>query len=501
MLYGAGFSLRNLLVKRRLKILFVTSELTPLVSTGGLADVAAALPRALHAQGCDVRVVMPRYRSIAGHYRGEPAGMCMADLGVKMEYGALRRTTAPGTKIPLYFIEHEGYFGRERPYGVGAYEYDDNAERFCFFSQAVLHGLAQNGWRPDVVHCNDWHTAPIPVFMRTRYRADAFWGRVPALFTIHNIAFQGRYSADKFASTGFEPWLFSPQYVECEGDMNLMKGAIAFATRLNTVSPRYAREIQTPEYGAGLDGMLRTRSGDLRGILNGVDYEHWNPATDPHIAANYDVDDLKGKAVCKRALQKTFGLPQRNAPVFGLVSRLYWQKGVDILADAMDRLAAMELQFVFLGAGDPELENRLADIARRHPDKVAARFSFDAPLAHQVQAGSDFFVMPSRYEPCGLSQLYSLAYGTVPVVRKTGGLADSVRDVNPVHWKRGDATGITFVPLTPEAILRAVRRAMELYADKKRLAKVRRAGMREDFSWDRSCREYIRLYEEAIAAA
>ncbi len=488
-------------MKRHLKILFVTSELAPLVSTGGLADVAAALPRALHDQGCDVRVVMPHYRSIASQHRGDPVAMCVADLGVKTAYGAMRRTVVPGTKIPLYFVEHEGYFGRERPYGVGAYEYDDNAERFCFFSQGVLHGIAQSAWKPDIVHCHDWHTAPIPVFMRTRYRADAFWSGVPALFTIHNIAFQGRYAAEKFACTGFEPWLFSPQYVEYEGDMNLMKGAIAFATRLNTVSPRYAREIQTLEYGAGLDGMLRTRSGDLRGILNGVDYEHWNPATDPHIVANYDVNNLMGKAACKRALQKAFGLPQCHAPVFGVVSRLYWQKGLDLLADAMDRLAAMNLQFVILGAGDPALESRLADVARRYPDKVAVRFSFDVPLAHQVQAGGDFFVMPSRYEPCGLSQLYSLAYGTVPVVRRTGGLADTVRNINPVHLKRGDATGITFVPLTPEAIVRAVGQAMELYADKKRLAKVRQACMREDFSWDRSCREYIRLYEEAIAAA
>lgn len=488
-------------MKRPLKILFVSAEMAPLISTGGLADVAAALPRALHAQGCDVRVAMPHYKSIPARYRGEPLGMCMADLGAKIEYGAIRRTTAPDTKIPLYFIEHDGYFGRERPYGVGAYEYDDNAERFCFFSQAVLHGISQNGWKPDIVHCHDWHTAPIPAFMKTRFRENAFWGKTPALFTIHNLAFQGRYGANKFASTGFEPWLFSPQYVEYEGDMNLMKAAIAFATRINTVSPRYAREIQTLEYGAGLDGMLRTRSGDLCGILNGVDYEHWNPAKDPHIPANYSADDMRGKERCKQELQKSLGLPQIDAPVFGVVSRLYWQKGLDLLANAMDQLATMDVQFIILGSGDPELENRLADTARKYPDKIAVRFSFDVPLSHQVQAGSDFFVMPSRYEPCGLSQLYSLAYGAIPIVRKTGGLADSVKDINPVHWKRGDATGIVFVPMTPEALLRAIDRAIALYGDKKRLAQVRAAGMREDFSWERSCRAYIRLYEEAIAAA
>jgi starch synthase len=485
-----------------LKILFVTSELAPLISTGGLADVAASLPQALKAQGHDVRIIMPCFGNIPLEYRGDPYCLCVAELGAKVQHGAMRVAAVPGTDIPLYLIEHEGYFGRERPYGVGAYEYDDNAERFCFFCLAALHAIPQTHWRPDIVHCHDWHTAPIPAFLRTRFQDDPFWGTIPTLFTIHNLAFQGRYGAAKFADTGMEPWLFQPNYVEYQGDMNLMKAAIVFSTKLNTVSPRYAKEIQTLEYGAGLDGVLGTRSADLHGILNGVDYTLWNPSTDAHLPANYDQRNLSGKQVCKKALQEAAGLPVNAAtPVIGIVSRLFWQKGLDLVVDALDRLAAYDLQLVVLGSGDPDLERRLTAAAQRYPDRIKVRLTFDVPLSHLVQAGSDFFLMPSRYEPCGLSQLYSMAYGTVPIVRRTGGLADSVRDINPVYRKHKNATGISFVPLTVDALVKSIRDAMRLYADKAAFATVQHAGMNEDFSWERSCRAYTDLYAEAIAAA
>ncbi len=488
-------------MSKSLKILFVTPELSPLVSTGGLAEVAGALPRALRAAGHDVRVIMPCYRDIPEESRGESYCLCEAELNGRKEYGNLRVSKVPDSDIPLYLIEHHGYFSREKPYGVGAYEYTDNAERFCFFCLAALHGIPQTQWTPDVVHCHDWHTAALPVFLRTRFAGHPFWGRVPTVFTIHNLAFQGRYGADKLGQTGLDPSLFHVGCLEYEGDLNLMKGAIAFSTKINTVSPRYAREIQTLEYGDGLDGMLRTRSGDVSGILNGVDYDIWDPETDPYIAANYSETELSGKAKCKAALQRRFNLPQIDVPLFGIVSRLYWQKGISLLADAMDAVTGMDAQLAILGTGDPDLESRLAHASHCFPGKVGLALKFDAALAHQVMAGSDFMLMPSRYEPCGLAQMYAMAYGAIPVVRRTGGLADSVRDYNLAHRRHGTATGISFVPMTPQALTRAMRRALDLYAAPEQLHGVRMACMREDFSWDRSCQDYVRLYREAMAVA
>lgn len=482
------------------KILFVTSELSPLISTGGLAEVAGSLPRALRAQGHDVRVIMPCYRGIPDRYRGEPYCLCEAELGEQTQYGQMRKSAVPDSDIPLYLIEHEGYFGREKPYGVGAYEYSDNAERFCFFCLAVLHAVPQLHWQPDVIHCHDWHTAALPVFLRTRYEASPLWGRTPTVFTIHNLSFQGRYGVDKLPSTGIDMGLFQDGRIEYQGDINLLKGAIAFSTKINTVSPRYAEEIQTLEYGDGLDGMLRTRAADISGILNGVDYDIWDPETDPHIPANYSETDLAGKAACKKALQATFGLPQRDVPLFGILSRLYWQKGLSLAADVLDLLVGMDAQLAVLGTGDPELEARFSQAAARYPENIGVALRFDVALSHQVLAGSDFLLMPSRYEPCGLAQMYAMAYGTVPIVRRTGGLADSVRDLNPVHRKHGNATGFSFVPMTSQALGRAVEEAVALFKKNTEFQKVRRADMAEDFSWDRSCQQYVELYREAVAS-
>ncbi len=485
----------------KMKVLFVTSEMTPLLTTGGLAEVAQALPRALQREGCDVRIVMPCYAAIPQAHHGQPYCMCVAEMGSKTEHGQLRVSTAPDSDIPLYLIEHEGYFGRKYPYGAGAYEYPDNAERFCFFSLALLHAIPQTGWVPDIIHCHDWHASPIPTFLRTRYAYDPIWGKTPVLFTIHNLAFQGRYDAEKYANTGLSRELFHPEALEYRGDMNLMKGAVAFSTKLSTVSPRYSREIQTLEYGCGLDGMLKSRSADLCGILNGVDYSLWSPATDPHLPANYTLKDMAGKKTCKQALQKAFGLPEEeDTPLFGIVSRLYWQKGLDLLAQAMEKLADESLQVVVLGTGDPSVEQQLAELGRRYPNKYGVRIEFDRALSHLVQGGSDFCVMPSRYEPCGLSQLYAMAYGTIPIVRRTGGLADSVRDMNAVHNRQGNATGIVFVPQTPAALARAMRRGLELYETPENFAAVQRTGMQEDFSWKRSCKAYLDLYKEAMQA-
>ncbi len=484
---------------KSLKILYACSELAPLVTSGGLGDVASALPRALHAQGHDVRVAIPCYRSIPPEHRGDQYCLCMADLGAKTQWGALRISTVPGSSIPLYLIEHDGYFGREHPYGHGAYEYEDNAERYCFFCLALLHAIPQTHWRPDIVHCHDWHTAPIPAYIKTRLAHTEAWRGMPSLFTIHNLAYQGRYKARFLENTGFSWDLFTPDCLEFHGDINLMKAGIAFATKINTVSPRYAQEILTPEFGEGLDGFLRTRRNSLHGILNGVDYTQWDPVSDPHIAAHYSALDLSGKAVCKRALQDELGLPPRNAPLFGMVSRLYWQKGLDLLVNAIPAMLQEDVQIVILGTGDPYYVEPLRRIEAAHPAHMRVLVKFDSALSHRIEAGSDFFLMPSHYEPCGLSQLYSLRYGTIPIVRETGGLADSVVPLAPSNIKKGKATGIVFQPKTPEAFLHAFRQAIELYRQPSVLNAVRLAGMKQDFSWERSSKAYVELYREAIA--
>ena len=483
-----------------LRILYVTSELDPLVSTGGLADVSNALPRALRAQGHDVRVALPCYDTIPPEFRGEERCMCVAALGSNTLHGALRVATVPETDIPLYLIEHNEFFSRGAPYGFGAYEFEDNAERFCFFSLAVLDGVAQTGWRPDIIHCNDWHTAAIPAYVKTRPLRDPAWQGLPTLLTIHNLSYQGRYPSAHLAGTGLNPELFTEDYLEFYGDINLMKVGIAFASKLNTVSPSYAKEIQTPEFGAGMDGFLRTRQKDLTGILAGVDYSVWTPAADPFLTTHYSAEDMSGKASCKAVLQGLFGLPEREeVPVFSMITRISWQKGIDILIEAAERMLAENLQVIILGTGDPFYEQALRDAMRRYPGKMAAMIRFDIPLSHLVEAGSDFFLMPSRYEPCGLSQMYSLAYGTIPVVHETGGLADSVRQVSKATLEDGSATGILFSPCDAETLTQAVRRAVKLYQDPATLQAVRLNGMRMDFSWGRAAAEYVALYRKAIA--
>ncbi len=482
-----------------LKILFACSELSPLVTSGGLGDVAAALPRALTALGHDVRIGLPCYRSLPSTVLGDPYCMCVADLGAKRAWGQMRVSKAPKTGIPLYLVEHEGYFGRERPYGTGAYEYDDNAERFCYFCLALMHGVAQTGWRPDVVHCHDWHTAAIPAYIKTRFAHTDAWRGMATLFTIHNLAFQGRYKAKYLPYTGLSPDLFTADCLEFHGDINLMKAGIAFASKVTTVSPRYAEEIQTPDFGEGLDGLLRARRNNLHGILNGVDYEEWNPRTDRHIAATYDSGDLSGKAVCKAALQRECRLPERDVPLIGMVTRLYWQKGIDLLVDALDDLLRRDIQLVILGTGDPHYEEILTEKMGARADKARLLLKFDIALSHRIEAGCDFFLMPSHYEPCGLIQLYSLAYGTVPIVRETGGLADSVCPISDANLRDGKATGIVFRPGTSQAVAGAVAQAADLFQDRDTLHAVRVAGMNEDFSWERSSKAYLELYRQAIA--
>lgn len=481
-----------------LKVLVVSSEVSPLLSTGGLADVSSSLPRALHGHGVDVRVAMPWYASVPREYGGEVGPLGVAHLAGRTEYGALRTSVLPESEIPLYLVEHEGYFGRSHPYRAGAYDYWDNCERFCFFGQALLTGLEGVGWIPDVVHCNDWHTAPIPILLKTFFAPGSPWHYRPSLFTIHNLAYQGRFGSDQFASTGFPAHVYGS--LEYYGDINLMKGAIIYADKLNTVSPRYAEEIQTMDFGAGLDGVLRTRHCDVSGVLNGIHYDYWSPSKDTHIVQRFSRKDKRGKVACKRHLQERFSLPERDVPLFGMVSRMDWQKGVDLLLEALPRVLDKDIQVLVLGTGNHDYERAFAEAAAYFHDKVRFVAEFNPPLSHAIVAGSDFFLMPSRFEPCGLSQMYSLAYGTVPIVRHTGGLVDSVIDTTRLTLLRKEATGLVFGSPSATALADCMLRAVRLHADKKSFEQVQDTGMKEDFSWDRSSEHYLDLYKAAIEA-
>lgn len=485
-----------------LKILFATSEVAPLMVTGGLADVTAALPKTLREAGHDVRIIMPFYGKMPALPESARIGVCMAQLGTHDAYGGLWKTELPDDGVPLYLVEHDHYFRRSGgPYDDGSHEYYDNAERFCFFCQAALDGIASTGWKPDVVHCHDWPTAAIPIYLKTTMANHPFWAGTPTLYTIHNLAYQGRYGAEKMAHTGLRPDLLNPGCLEYHGDMNLMKGGIVMADRISTVSPRYAREIQTPEYGAGLDGILRGRASHLSGILNGADYAHWNPAVDPHLPANYDANDMSGKAVCKRELQRRIGLPEKDVPLFSIVSRLVWQKGIDLVIDSIRGLPEDEAQVVILGTGEAGIEQRLKEIEHQRPDDVRVMLDFNVPAAHQIQAACDFFLMPSRYEPCGLSQFYSFAFGAIPIVRKIGGLADTVLDANRVNQRKGVSNGLAFVPQTSHSLNRRMLQAIALYGDTPAFRAMQARGMGADFSWGRSRDAYVALYEACVAAA
>lgn len=470
-----------------MRVLFCASEIVPLAKTGGLADVAGALPAALAERGVEVRLAMPGYRGVSvpgAAFRGPVT----VSLGGERVEGRVSEGTLPGTTLPIWLIDQPSFFDRAGLYGEGGTDYPDNLARFTFFSRAVLQFLGASGWQPDVIHCHDWQTALIPVVLRAEGTRD-----VPTVFTIHNLAYQGVFAADQFPITGLPPSFFTMHGLEFWGKVNLLKGGLYFADVLSTVSETYAREIQTEEFGAGLDGVLRDRAGDLHGILNGVDYAAWDPSVDTLIPARYSVDDLKGKAACKAALQEAFKLPQEpRVPVIGMVTRLADQKGLDLVAAIIEELLDVGVQFVLLGTGDAKYHTLFQELQARRREHVGARLGFDNTLAHLIEAGADIFLMPSRYEPSGLNQLYSLRYGTVPVVRKTGGLADSIAD---------GSNGFVFEAYKPEALLDTLRRALKAYRDRARWAALQRRGMLADFSWNRSAERYRALYALAAAGA
>lgn len=481
-------------VERPLHIAFVASEMTPYVKTGGLADVSAALPKVLARLGHRVTVFLPRYGTIP-YPPGEFLGSVHVPVDdVHRSAGFYRAFPTPGVEV--VFVEHPPFYDRAAPYGFGNTDWDDNRLRFAFLSRAALEYFRSRGERPDLFHAHDWQTGLLPVYLKTFYWDDPALHHTPTVFTVHNLAYQGNFGADTLAILGL-PWnLGTRDSLEFHGGICYMKGGLLFSELVNTVSPQYAREIQGAEMGYGLDGVLRSRAADLTGILNGVDYEEWDPATDPHIARRYTPRDLAGKAACKADLLRTFGLPEYpDLPVVGIISRLVHQKGFDIVAGAWWDLLHRPLRMVVLGTGEADVQEGFRSMAERAPDRVAVRFTYDNALAHKVEAGSDMFLMPSRYEPCGLTQMYSLRYGTVPIVRATGGLADTVEPFDPAT---GQGTGFRFDTPDGTGLIWALDQALAAFGKRKTWTRLMRNGMARDFSWDRSAEGYVELYRRAL---
>jgi starch synthase len=475
------------------RILMAASEMTPFAATGGLGDVLGSLPPALAALGAHVHVVLPRYRTTgidAADTRLQTT--LMVPQGDVVREAGLR--TLRHREVAISFVVADEYFDRDGLYGDAHGDFGDNAARFAFFAHAVVALAARLDPPPDVVHCHDWQTGLVPLLLRTS--PDPALARVPTAFTIHNLGYHGAFGLDVWPVLGLDRRWFTSEHLEFYGLVNFLKAGLVFADRLTTVSPRYAAEIQTPEHGHGLDGVLRARASALRGILNGIDVGRWDPARDPFLAATFDADDLAGKAECKARLQRDYELPIRaRVPLFGMVTRLAEQKGIDILSAALPRLLAHDLQIVILGRGDERYERWLAEAARRDPTRLAVRLAFDEALAHQVEAGADAFLMPSRYEPCGLNQMYSLRYGTVPVVRATGGLDDTIDDVDATPA----GTGFKFAGYSADALVATVERALARYADPLGWQRIMREGMRRDHSWQRAAHAYLDLYREMTA--
>ncbi len=474
-----------------MRILMVASEAVPFSKTGGLADVTGALPQALAKLGHEVGVVLPLYRMTRLEKPETLFPALTIPLGPQTCFPAVQTVMRNGVRF--YFIAYPVFYDRAALYGTPAGDYPDNAERFALLSRAAIE-VAQLHFRPDVFHCHDWQTGLVPVYLRTAYGRSPAVGRTPVLFTIHNLGYQGLFRPDVLAQIGLPASLFTIDGLEFYGKVNFLKGGLVFADALSTVSRGYAREIQTEEYGFGLDGLLRHRSLVLSGIVNGVDYSEWNPATDRHLIARYSPDDLSGKRECKRDLLCLFGLAAESLdrPLIGIVSRLTAQKGADLIAEAADEMMSMDLALVVLGSGDAHYEDLFRALAARYPDKVSVRIAYDDALAHKIEGGADMFLMPSRYEPCGLNQIYSLKYGTVPIVRATGGLDDTVENFDPAT---GAGTGFKFRDYTAQALVASVRTAVEVYRQPDQWRKLMIHGMAQDFSWGASAAQYVRLYE------
>jgi len=473
---------------------FVASEGVPFSKTGGLADVVGALPPALAAQGHQVSVYLPRYRQT--RLVNAPTAVRSITVPFDDQYRFCSVLSAGSEGgVQHYFVEYPPYFDRDGLYGTAAGDYPDNAERFALFSRAVVEATKVLEV-PQIFHCHDWQTALVPVMLRTLYAEDPAFRDVGTVFTIHNMGYQGLFPPEILPLLML-PWdLFTISKMEFFGQVNFLKGALVFSDYVTTVSKKYSQEIQTTEFGFGLEGVLRDRAATVTGILNGVDYREWSPETDRFIVAKYSAENLSGKAECKLDLLKTFGIGHADAklPVIGIVSRFVAQKGFDLIAQIMDRIAREEMILVVLGTGDRDYEEMFLRLQKRFPHKIAVKVAYDNAVAHKIEAGADMFLMPSRYEPCGLNQIYSLRYGTVPIVRATGGLDDTIE---PWDARGAKGTGFKFVESNSESLLLTIRAALQAYRDQASWQVLMRNGMKRDFSWNASAREYVKVYDRA----
>ena len=479
-----------------MKVLIASPEVFPFVKTGGLADVSGSLPKALNKLGVETRIILPKHKMIDEavfpmKYRNLKFSAQVSQSIVEAEI-----VESGYDGVTAYLVEKDDYFYRDYLYSTPDGDYLDNAERFSFFAKAIIEAIKTTGFVPDVLHCNDWETALAPVFLRTLYKDDPVVGDMATALTIHNLGYQGIFwHLDMhLLNIGWE--FFTPDFLEFFGKINFLKGGIVFSDVINTVSRKYSEEIQTPEFGHGLDGVLRSRKADLYGIVNGIDYDDWDPAKDTLLPANYDPTSLDGKKACKVALQQAFGLPaDPGAPLMGTISRLADQKGFDLIAEGLEAMVATGAQYVVLGTGERRYHDILTSLSKKFPKSFSCKIAFDNRLAHLIEAGADIFLMPSQYEPCGLNQLYSLKYGTVPVVRAVGGLDDTIVDYGD---DGASGTGFKFDEYTVEAFLEAIGRALDAYKDTPSWQALMRRCMAADFSWERSALQYIDLYENAL---
>lgn len=457
-----------------MKVLFVTSEMVPFAKTGGLADVAGSLPLALAERGEDVVVIMPKYKCV----------------NINADSAVL------GNKVKVYFVKNDKYFFRDNLYTDKTGDYPDNLERFSYFSRRALEMLKEINFKPDVIHCHDWQTALIPVYLKSIFKADAFYKDMKAVFTIHNLSYQGLFAKEAYPAIGLGWELFTINGFEFYGKANIMKAAIIFSDIITTVSPTYAKEIQTQEFGCGLEGVLKVRSSDLYGILNGLDYTLWNPALDDKLYAKYSTSALHKKYINKSALMKGLGLKEDKGTVLiGSISRLVDHKGFDLVTSIVNELAKLNIAYVLLAVGEKKYEDIFISMSKARPWQFSVNLKFDAVLAQRIYAASDIFLMPSKFEPCGLGQMISLKYGAIPVVRKTGGLADSIIDYDE-NPKEGN--GFVFSEYTQGALLDAIKRALRLYADSTKWQSLLKRAMKCDFSWKQSAKRYVELYERAL---
>ncbi len=480
-----------------MKILFASPEAVPFVKTGGLADVSGALPKALAEMGHEVFLILPKYRGIEDRrfHLTKTGTHLKVPISQRMETAEIY-SGKPSPNLQVFFLRQDAYYDRDYLYGTSSGDFEDNAERFTFFSREIIETILALELKPDIIHCNDWQTGLTPVYLKTLYRYDSSLAQAASVFTIHNIAYQGLFGHYDLHLTNLGWELFTPQGLEFYGKLNFLKGGITFADAVTTVSGKYMEEIQTSEFGAGLDGVLQDRRKDLYGILNGVDYEEWSPTQDSFIKAHYKVGDLAGKKICKADLQQAFHLPVReDVPVLGMISRLIEQKGFDLMAAIMEDLVKMEIQFVLLGTGDEKYHLLFENLAQKHPDRLGIKIGFDNALAHKIEAGADMFLMPSRFEPCGLNQIYSLKYGTVPIVRATGGLDDTIQDFSPL---KEEGNGFKFTSYSAAELLAAIERALQIYRSKPTWEKLMVRGMTADFSWHQSARAYLDVYQRTL---